>query len=61
MQNIREEAKSLIDAIPEPVTWDAILYQLYVKKKVEEGLAALKQGMIFSHEEIKQRFIKHEN
>ncbi len=34
MNKIKEEAKKLIDTLPDKVTWDDIMYEFYVKKKV---------------------------
>jgi len=32
MSIVKEEAKKLIDKLPEYATWDDIMYELYVKK-----------------------------
>lgn len=34
MNIVKEEAKRLIDKLPEQATWDDIIYEFYVKKKV---------------------------
>jgi hypothetical protein len=34
MDTIKEEAKKIIDKLPEQVTWDDIIYEFYVKKKL---------------------------
>ena len=33
MNIVKEEAKKLIDKLPDNVTWDDIMYELYVKKR----------------------------
>ena len=40
MLTAKETAKQVIDRLPEQATWDDILYELYVKQKIEAGLAA---------------------
>ncbi len=37
--NIKEEARRLIDNLPENSTWDDLMYQIYVRMAVEAGLA----------------------
>ena len=33
MSSVKEEAKKLIERLPDQVTWDDIMYEFYVKKK----------------------------
>ena len=33
-------------------------YEFYVKKKIELGLEAAKEGKIVTHEDVKKRFAK---
>ncbi len=57
MYTIKEEAKNLIDNLPEQATWDDIMYEFYVKKKISAGLKAAEEGRVVSHEEVKKRFL----
>ena len=57
MSIIKEEAKKLIDKLPEEATWDDIMYELYVKKKLSVALEAAEKGDIVSHEEAKRRLL----
>ena len=59
MNAIKQEAKKLIDNIPdnEITSWDDVMYEFYVKKKIEIGLKADKEGQVISHEEVKKRFL----
>ena len=58
MQAVKEEAIKLISNLPEDTSWDDIIYEMYVKKKIELGLKALDEGDVISHEEVKKRFAK---
>jgi len=53
----KEEAKKLIDKLPEHATWDDIMYELYVKKKIAVALKAAEEGQVISHEEVKKRLL----
>jgi predicted transcriptional regulator len=57
MSSVKEEAKRLIDRLPDQVTWDDIMYEFYVKKKIATGIKAAEEGRIISHEEVKKRFL----
>ncbi len=53
--NTKEEVIKLIEKLPESVTLDDIMEQLYFQKKVDRGLKDLEEGCIISHEEAKRR------
>lgn len=58
MAIVKEEAKNLIDRLPDQATWDDIMYEFYVKKKLAIALKAAKEGRVISHEEVKKRFLR---
>ncbi len=58
---IKEEAKKLLDSLPEQVTWDEIMYQFYVKQKLASSLKSIDEGKITPHEEVKNRVLTHDN
>ncbi len=58
MHAIKEEAIHLIKSLPDNCSWDDIIYELYVKKKIEIGLEAAKEGRVISQEDVKKRFAK---
>ncbi len=55
MNRVKEEAIQLIKKLPDDCTVQDILYELYVKQKVDEGLQDLKQGKTLSQGEVKRR------
>ena len=57
MSTTKEEAKELINRLPEQATWDDIMYEFYVKKKIAVGLQAAEEGRIISREEAKKRLL----
>ena len=57
MSIIKEEAKKLIDRLPDQVTWDDIMYEFYVKKKLTIALRAAEEGRVVSHKEVKKRLL----
>lgn len=53
----KQEAKNLIDKLPDTATWDDIMYELYVKKKIAAGLKAAEEGRVVSHGDAKKRLM----
>jgi predicted transcriptional regulator len=48
----------MIKNLPEKATWDDIMYEIYVRKKIEAGIQAADEGRVVEHEMVKKRFIK---
>lgn len=57
MQSAKQAAKSIIDHLPEQASWDDIMYELYVKQKIEEGLADVAAGLTIPHKQIKDELL----
>jgi len=55
MATPKEAARQLIDHLPDQATWDDIMYEFYVKQKIEAGLKAVEEGRTIPHEEMKRR------
>jgi predicted transcriptional regulator len=52
-----EEALKLIDGLPEEVSWDDVIYQMYVRKKIEKGIEAADEGRVVDHNQVKRQFL----
>jgi len=57
MGGVKQEALRLIDGLPEETSWDDIIYQMYVRKKIERGVEAAEQGRVVAHDEVKKQFL----
>ena len=56
MKTAKEQALDSISRLPAEATWQDIIYCLYVRRKVEEGVLAAEEGHTVAHEEIKRLF-----
>ncbi len=56
MSTTKEQAINLISQLPEEASWDDIMYEMYVKKKIEMGIKAAYEGRVIPHEEVKRMF-----
>jgi hypothetical protein len=52
----KQEALELIESLPDGCSWDDIIYELYVKKKIDKGLKAADEGRVKDHDEVRKRF-----
>jgi predicted transcriptional regulator len=60
MQTAKQAAKQIIDHVSDLATWDDIMYELYVKQKIEKGLVAVDEGRVLSSEDAKKRLLGNE-
>jgi len=55
-RSIKEEARRLIDNLPENSTWDDLMREIHVKQTIEAGLADSDAGRVTSVEEVRAKF-----
>lgn len=61
MQTAKQVAQKLIEHLPDQASWDDIMYRIYVKQKIEIGLADVRAGRTVSHDEVKAELLgEHE-
>lgn len=53
---VKEEARRLVEGLPEDSSWDDLMHQIYVRQAIEAGLAASEAGRTISVEELRERF-----
>lgn len=53
---IKAQAARLVRALPESASWDDLMYEIYVRQKIDSGLADIKAGRVKSHEEVMLKF-----
>ena len=57
MQSVKEMARELIEHLPDTATFDDLMYEFYVRQKIETGLKAVNEGRTISHDEAKKRLL----
>jgi len=53
---LKEEALRLIDSLPEDATWDDLMYRIYVRKKIEAGLADSEANRVTPVDDLRKEF-----
>ena len=56
MSTAKEEAIKTISRLPEEASWGEIIYKIYVKRKIAEGIRAADEGRTVPHDEVKDLF-----
>ena len=56
-QSAKKSAQQILDRLPEDADWDQIMYELYVKQKIERAQASVAQGNVLSHEEVSRQLL----
>ena len=54
--NIKEEAKRLVESLPDDSTWEDLMYQIYVREAVEKGLADAEAGRVTDVKKVREEF-----
>ena len=53
--NLKEEAKRLIERLPDDATWDDLMHDIYVRQAIEAGLEDSRAGRVSSVEDVRAR------
>jgi hypothetical protein len=54
--SIKEEAKRLVDQLPDNFTWEDLMHEIYVRQSIEKGLADSEAGRTTSVEKVREQF-----
>jgi hypothetical protein len=54
--NVKQEARRLLDNLPENATWDDLMYAIYVRQAIEAGLADSEAGRTRDVKEVRAKF-----
>ena len=57
MNTARDEARKLIDQLPDEATWDDVMYELYIKKKLAVALKAVEDGHVVAHDAVRRKLL----
>lgn len=55
-QGVKEEARRLLDELPENATWDDLMYQIYVRQAIDSGLQDSEAGRTLDVKEVRAKF-----
>jgi predicted transcriptional regulator len=53
--NVKDEARRLIERLPDDVTWDDLMHEIYVRQAIEAGLEDSRAGRLTDSAEVRKR------
>jgi predicted transcriptional regulator len=53
---VKNEARRLVEDLPEDATWDDLMYKIYVRQAIEAGIRDAEAGRVVSVDEVRARF-----
>ena len=53
---VKDEARRLVERLPEDITWEDLQYEIYFRQAVEAGLKDSREGRTVSLQEARRRF-----
>jgi predicted transcriptional regulator len=54
--NIKEDARRLVEKLPDNSTWDDLVHEIYVRQAIEAGLADSQAGRTTEVEQVRASF-----
>jgi hypothetical protein len=58
MGAVKEAALKILESLSEDATWDDLMYELYVNKKVASGQEAANEGKVLPHDQARRKVAK---
>ena len=52
---VKEEARRLVEQLPESATWEDLMYRIYARQAIEAGLRASDAGRVVDVDEARRR------
>jgi predicted transcriptional regulator len=52
---VKAAARETLESLPDDATWDDVIYRMYVRQKIEAGLADAEAGDFVSTDEVRRR------
>ena len=53
---VKDEARRLVEELPENATWDDLMHKIYVRQAIEAGLKDSDVGRTLDVKEVRARF-----
>jgi len=54
--SVKSQATRLVRDLPASSTWDDLMYRIYVRQKIDAGLADFRTGHVHTHKSIRKEF-----
>ena len=55
-QGVKQQARKLVEDLPEDITWDDLVYEVITRREVEKGLADSQTGRTTPVDDVAKEF-----
>jgi hypothetical protein len=53
--NVKDEARRLVERLPDDATWDDLMHEIYVRQAIDAGLEDSRAGRLTSAADVRTR------
>ena len=53
---LKKEIEHILKDLPDEAEWDDVMYKIYVRQSIEQGLKDVEKGRVVSHDNIRKKF-----
>ena len=53
---VKDEARRLVEELPDDASWDDLMYKIYVRQSIEAGLRDSEAGRTMNVKEVRAKF-----
>ncbi|CAN5257408.1 hypothetical protein BH23BAC3_BH23BAC3_36430 [soil metagenome] len=53
---LRKEVERLLEDLPEDANWNDLMYKIYVRQSIEQGLEDSQKDRLKPHEDIRKKY-----
>jgi predicted transcriptional regulator len=61
MSSVKEAARDVVERLRDDATWDDLMYELYVKQKIEQGIADVEAQRVVPHERVRTELLDRDS
>ena len=54
--SVKQQARKIIEALPEDATWEEVIYRLYVREAVENGIRDADAGRVVEVSQVRAEY-----
>lgn len=58
METAKQQVEEILAGLPEDASLEDMQYHIFVRQKIEQGVADADAGRVFSHAEVERRLAK---
>jgi hypothetical protein len=55
-EGIKEQARRLLESLPDSATWEDLMYRIYARQAIEAGIKDSDEGKTMDVKEVRRRF-----